>query len=163
MLEHADPLNVWLYARDLDIARRFYSGLLGLPLWREEPKEALHYGVGGTLLSIHVAGGSDLPPRGSWFVFTVASGIDETCDELQDRGIVFEKPLSDRPFGRAAMFRDPDGHELWICQPSATETQFYRWRVARRVRPRPVLAQRRPKTRRHEPQAPSRRRAHPPE
>jgi catechol 2,3-dioxygenase-like lactoylglutathione lyase family enzyme len=164
MLELSEPLNVWLYARDLGAARRFYSDQLGLPLWREEPGQALHYGVGGVLLSIHVAPADEaLPPRGSWLVFTVASGLDLLVEELGTRGILLEQPLEDRPFGRSAMFRDPDGHELWVCQPSATETQFYRWRVARRARTRPVAGPRRQKARRHEPPAPSRRLAHPSE
>ncbi|HYA10068.1 MAG TPA: VOC family protein [Thermoplasmata archaeon] len=163
MLELSEPLTVWLQARDLETSRRFYSDRLGLPLWREEPKVALHYGVGGGLLSIRVAADSDLPPRGSQLVFAVGSGIDELCADLQSRGVVFEQPLADRPSGRSAMFRDPDGHALWVCQPSATETQFYRWRLARRVRTRPVAGRRPARTRRHEPQAPSRRRPHPTE
>jgi len=163
MLELAEPLNVWFFARNIQASKRFYAEQLGLPLWREEPEEALHFGAGGVLLSIHAASENDLPPRGGRLVFTVVSGVDELCAQLLSRGISFEQPLDDRPFGRSAMFRDPDGHELWVCQPSATETQFYHWRVSRRVRTRPVLARRVPKARRHEPQAPSRRRPHPTE
>jgi len=163
MLELSEPLNVWFFTRDLARARRFYSEQLGLPLWREEPSEALHYGAGGALLSIHVSPGETLPTRGARIVFTIAAGIDATCDDLRGRGVVFDQPLADRSFGRSAMFRDPDGHELWVCQPSATETQFYHWRLARRARTRPVAGRRRQKVRRHEPPAPSRRRAHPPE
>jgi len=163
MLELAEPLNLCLSTSDLERARRFYSEQLGLPLWREEPGEALHYSVGGVLLSIRQATDVDLPPRGSRVVFAVASGIDATCEELRGRGVVFEEPLADRSAGRSAMFRDPDGHELWVLHPSATETQFYRWRLARRARTRPISGQRRPKARRHELPTPSRRRAHPEE
>jgi lactoylglutathione lyase len=160
MLDLTEPLNVWLYARDLAAARRFYGEQLGLPLWREEPNEALHFGAGGGVLSIHVAEDGDLPPRGGWLVFAVASGIDQLCEELRGRGIVLEKPLDDRPFGRSAMFRDPDGHELWVCRPSATETQFHRWRLTQRFRERRVPVQRRPKVRRHERKALSHRPPH---
>jgi lactoylglutathione lyase len=164
MLEHSDPLNVWLYVRDLEAARRFYLLQLGLPLWREEPREALHFGAGGAVLSLRVADDSQLPPRGARIVFTVSSGIDATCEELRDRGIVFEQPLADRSFGRSAMFRDPDHHELWVCQPSATETQFFRWQVTRRARSRPVSVRRNPpKARQHLRAPPTRRRAHPDE
>jgi predicted enzyme related to lactoylglutathione lyase len=161
MLGRAEPLNVWLCARNLAIARRFYSDQLGLLLLREEPGEALHFGAGGAVISIHSASDGDLPPRGNWLVFNVPAGIDAKCEELKDRGIIFEQPLTNRPFGRSAMFRDPDGHELWICQPSATETQFFRWQQTQRVRPRPVARQRRLKVRRHERPAPSYRPAHP--
>lgn len=161
MLEVSEPLNVWLSAKDLEAARRFYAEMLGLPLWREEPRVALHFGAGGTILTIRAAGASELPAQGARLVFTVGSGIDELCAGLRDRGVVFEQALADRPNGRGAMFRDPDGRELWVCQPSATETQFYRWRLARRVRTRPVGGQRRPQSRRHERKEPSRRRPHP--
>ncbi len=161
MLELTEPLNLWLSSRDLEGAREFYGRKLGLPLWREEPAEALHFGAGGFVLSVHAATGADLPPRGSRIVFTVANGIDGICDELRRRGIVFEEPLADRPFGRSAMFRDPDGHELWVCRPSETETQFHRWRQSQRSRERRIPVQRQPKPRRHEPPAPSRRTRHP--
>jgi predicted enzyme related to lactoylglutathione lyase len=164
MLEHSEPISVGLYARDLEAARRFYLLQLGLPLWREEPREALHFGAGGAVLSIRAASGDVLPSRGLWLVFRIGSGIDDLCDELAERGIVFEQPLADRPFGRSAMFRDPDGHELWVCQPSATETQFFQWQVTRRVRSRPVSVRRAPpKVRRHVRAPPTRRRAHPDE
>jgi catechol 2,3-dioxygenase-like lactoylglutathione lyase family enzyme len=158
----SEPLNLWLYVRDLERARQFYGGMLGLPLWREEPTEALHFGAGGVLLSIHVAPDGELPPRGSWVVFTVDSDVDGYCEELKDRGIRFDKPLADRPFGRAAMFHDPDGHELWVCQPSATETQFHRWRLSRRSLERRVPVQRARKVRRHERPSVPRRHPHPP-
>ena len=161
MLEVAEPLNIWLSSRDLETARRFYADQLGLPLWREEPRVALHFGAGGAVLTIRSVAESDLSARGLRVVFTVSSGIDEVCAGLRERGIVFEQALADRPSGRSAMFRDPDGHELWVCQPSATETQFHRWRLSRRIRTRPVAGQRRPKARRHERKEPSHRRPHP--
>lgn len=138
MFEVAAPLNVWLYARDLERSRRFYETQLGLPLWREEPGETLHFGVGGSLLSIHAANATDLPPRGVYVVLHVPAGIDELCDRLQHQGIVVERPLVDRPFGRSMMFRDPDGYEIWLCQPAEGETQYLRWKQAARARSRRV-------------------------
>jgi catechol 2,3-dioxygenase-like lactoylglutathione lyase family enzyme len=161
MLEVSEPLNVWLVTRDLEAARRFYAEQLGLQLWREEPGRALHFGFGGGVLSVHTAEDGNLPPRGSSILFTVAGGIDEVCADLARHGVAFEQPLADRRFGRSAMFRDPDGHELWICQPSAAETQFDRWRQSRRVRTRRVALKRPMKVRRHEPKPVSHRPAHP--
>ncbi len=161
MLEGAAPLNVRLYARDLAATRRFYATVLGLPLWHEEPDEVLHFGVGGTVLSIHRADSEDLPPRGVGIAFTVRSGLDDLCATLDRAGIVFELPVAERPFGRSAMFRDPDGYELWICQPSATETQFQRWRLEDRDRSRRRPVQRRAKPRPHQRAPASHRERHP--
>jgi predicted enzyme related to lactoylglutathione lyase len=163
MLELSEPLNVWLEVRDLGAAKRFYAEVLGLPLWREEPGEALHFGAGTSVLSVHATEASNGPPRGAWLVFTVGSNVDLVCRELASRGVTFEKPLDDRPFGRSAMLRDPEGHELWIVRPSEAETQFYRWRQSHRQHQRRIPVQRRPKVRRHEREPVSRRRAHPSE
>ena len=161
MLEISEPLNVWLEVRDLAAAKRFYADVLGLPLWREEPGEALHFGAGTSVLSVRASGVADGPPRGAWLVFTVGGNVDSVCQELAGRGVTFEKPLEDRPFGRSAMLRDPEGHELWILRPSETETQFYHWRQSHRRQERRIPVQRRPKLRRHEPAPVSRRRPHP--
>ena len=161
MLEVAEPLNVALAVRDLESSRRFYAQVLGLPLWREEPRIALHFGAGGALLSFYAAADGERGPRGVRLLLAVASGIDTVCEELGRRGVRFEAPLEDRPIGRSAMFRDPDGHELWVCQPSATETQFYRWRLAERSRTRRVPVQRPANPRRHRPEPRARRERHP--
>ncbi len=163
MLELAEPLSVWLSARSLEAAREFYGTKLGLPLWHEEPAEALHFGAGGVVLTIRAASPADLPPRGAAVVLTVANDIDAFCEELRQRGVTLAAPLADRPFGRSAMFRDPDGHELWVCRPSDGQAQFDRWRREQRLHDRRVPVQRRPQVRRHERTVPSRRRLHPDE
>jgi predicted enzyme related to lactoylglutathione lyase len=161
MLELSEPLNLWLSVRDLERAKEFYGRRLGLHLWREEPKESLHFDAGAFVLSVHAAKDGELPPRGSRIVFTVGSNIDGLCDELARRGVVFARPLADLALGRAAMFLDPDGHELWVCRPSATETQFERWKQRQRSRERRIPVQRRRQVRRHEPKPLSRRDPHP--
>lgn len=161
MLARAETLNVWLSTPDLARAKRFYADLLGLPLWREEPGQALHFGVSGTLLSIRASTEGEAPARDGRLILSVPVGLDEACQELEARGVVFAEPIADRPFGRSVMFRDPDGREVWLVRPSETETQFYRWRQAQRLRSRRVPVQRLPKARRHELPPPSRRTHHP--
>ncbi len=145
---------MWLVARDLRASRVFYAETLGLPLWREEPDVALHFGAGGALLTIRRATGESPPASPVRLVFTVREGIEALCDELGRRGVSLEAPLADRPLGRSAMFRDPDGTELWVCRPSETETQFHAWRTRHRSRDRRVPVQRRVKVRRHEAKRP---------
>lgn len=161
MLDSSAPLNVWVYSKDLGRSKRFYEGVLGLPLWREEPGEALHFGAGGSVLSIRAARDGASPARGVVVVFAVGRGIDETCAELERRGVPLEQPLADRPLGRSAMFRDPDGHELWVCRPSATETQFLRWRLSDRAKARRIPINRKRAPRRHQRRPQGRRLRHP--
>ncbi|HTT15925.1 MAG TPA: VOC family protein [Thermoplasmata archaeon] len=163
MIELAEPLNLCLLVGDLEKAREFYGEQLGLPLWREEPAEALHFGAGTFLLTVQVASAGELPARGSRLVFAVTTNLDALCGELGRKGIVFEEPLADRPHGRSAMFRDPDGREIWVCRPSETETQFHRWRQSHRSRERRIPVQRRAQVRRHERAPRSRRARHPSE
>ncbi len=162
MLATAAPLNVWVYSGDLARAKRFYSETLGLPLWREEPGEALHYGAGGSLLSIRPARNGGPSSLGVRVVFALGAEIDQACAELERRGVALEEPLADRPFGRSAMLRDPDGHELWLCRPSATETQFLRWQLSDRKKMRRIPVNRKPAPRPHQHRPRSRRTRHPP-
>jgi catechol 2,3-dioxygenase-like lactoylglutathione lyase family enzyme len=163
MLDQAEPLNLWLNVRSLEEARRFYGQKLGLPLLREEPAVALHFGAGGIVLTMRAGAEPELPPRGDRLWFPVSANLDGLYEEMRRRGVVFEAPLADRTFGRSAMCRDPDGREIWICRPSAAETQFHHWQESRRLRLRRVPVQRRPTVRRHEPKPRSRRSRHPAE
>ncbi len=161
MLEASGPPNVWLESTDLARSRHFYAELLGLPLWREEPGVALHFGIGGGILTLHHTDRPSVPLRATKVLFALGRSIDQVCDELVERGVVLEQPLRDRADGRSAMFRDPDGHEIWVCRPSATETQFQRWRQSERSKRRRIPVNRERLPRRHERPARSRRVAHP--
>ena len=162
MLESSSPLNVWIFSKDLARSRRFYHETLGLPLWREEPGATLHFGVGGGLLSIRAAGPKAEPPRGVFVVLPIGRTIDQVCGQLAGRGVAFELPLADRDVGRSAMLRDPDGYEIWLVRPSATETQFQRWRSSERSKTRRIPVNRVVPPRRHTPPPRSRRPRHPP-
>lgn len=161
MLEGSAPLNVWLESRDLARARHFYEGLLGLPLYREEPGSALHFGLAGGILTIRRAERASTARDAGKVVVGLDRSIDQVCQGLVDRGIVLEEPLRDRDEGRSAMFRDPDGHEIWLCRPSATETQFVRWRQSDRTKSRRIPVNRPSSPRRHERPPRSRRGPHP--
>jgi lactoylglutathione lyase len=161
MLGSQAPLNLWLYSSDLERSRAFYGGLLGLPLWREEPGRSLHFGLGGALLSIHAAASGRPDPRGVSVLVPCGRELDQVCSALSERGIALDAPLADREFGRSAMIRDPDGYEIWIARPSATETQFLRWRLSDRTKSRRIPVNRRVTPRRHVKPAATRRTRHP--
>ncbi len=161
MLDACAPLNVWIYARDLARSRRFYEETLGFPLWREEPGTALHFGVGGSVLSIRRTADGNPVPHGVFVVLPLGREIDRICADLLARGVALEAPLADREFGRSAMLRDPDGYEIWIVRPSATETQVLRWRLRDRSRARRIPVNRKVAPRPHTRPLRTRRARHP--
>lgn len=161
MLETSAPINVWLPAKDLERSRRFYEGLLGLPCWREEPGVALHFGLAGGILTLRRTERAAPAPHAAKLLLALDRSIDQVCRRLEEQGLVLEEPLQDREEGRSAMLRDPDGHEIWLCRPSATETQFLRWRLRDRSKNRRIPVNRPRTTRRHELPPRSRRGPHP--
>jgi len=112
--------------KDLDRAKEFYSGVLGLVPFEERAGTAIGYDTrGGTWFMIHQ----------SEFVGTARStcmkfegeDVHATVAELRDCGVVFEEydlpgvktvdGVAEHPSGaRGAWFTDPDGNVLQIGQ-----------------------------------------------
>jgi hypothetical protein len=59
--------------------------------------------------------------RSSGFFLVFVVDIDARYDELNARGIKFVAPPGEETFGRAAEFRDPEGHPLWLWQLRAVD------------------------------------------
>ncbi len=119
----ASPLVGFVGVTDLDDARRFYGGLLGLDLTDESPY-ALVADVAGTMLRISAV---TEPSRSSNTVLGWAvSDIAATVDALLARGITFtcyegmnqdHRGIWTAPSGaKIAWFVDPDGNNLSLTQ-----------------------------------------------
>jgi predicted enzyme related to lactoylglutathione lyase len=119
------PLYSYLPARDLDRARRFYEGTLGLV-----PKSLNNGGVtyefaGGTAAFLYITdnAGTSKASQAFWSV----EDVDREIAELKARGVVFER-YDDMPGERsaegaviaggakAAWFTDSEGNILAIIQ-----------------------------------------------
>jgi catechol 2,3-dioxygenase-like lactoylglutathione lyase family enzyme len=112
---------------DLDRAKEFYEGKLGLSGGQPAPDQGLTYACGGGT-SIHIypspdnAGTSSATLAG-WYV----DDVDATVDELSGNGVTFEQygePFNTDEKGIArfgddsvAWFKDPDGNILAIGNP----------------------------------------------
>ena len=110
---------IWLYCRDLERSAAFYGDALGL-----RPLADGHFDAGGVRISLHPSLGRPVEPQGSFLVFIVEA-VDEAYEELLGHGVHFDAPPAEQEFGRAASFRDPDGHELWIWQPPAEDDERF--------------------------------------
>ena len=111
---------------DLDRARGFYEGGLGLVPGEEEAGQSVRYPCGGgTRIFVYLSdhAGTSSGTLAGWFV----DDLDETMSELAGRGVVFEqydqpgiktdeRGVFDAGRFRAAWVTDPDGNTLAITE-----------------------------------------------
>ena len=111
-----------IFVRDMAAMRRFYEGILCLPLSRELSPGWIEYQIGCNTLALARPSrtAQDAPtPAGSaslQLAFKVAAPeVDRCADELVRQGVELLSPPTDRPFGhRTLFFRDPDGNLLEV-------------------------------------------------
>lgn len=114
-----------LAVTDLDAARRFYEGTLGLTTTMESP-EAVVYGSGGSSVLVYRSefAGTNQATAATW---RVEGDLDAVMDDLRSKGVTFEH-YDDLPGttregdvhvmgdSRGAWFRDPDGNILALFE-----------------------------------------------
>jgi catechol 2,3-dioxygenase-like lactoylglutathione lyase family enzyme len=109
--------------KNLDVARKFYEGTLGLKQVHVEGGELVVYKSGNTVLNVYVSrfAGTNKATAVTW---TVGDKIEEIARALKAKGVAFEhyempglKVQGDIHVGddmRVAWFKDPDGNILNI-------------------------------------------------
>jgi catechol 2,3-dioxygenase-like lactoylglutathione lyase family enzyme len=108
---------------DQDRAKKFYRDILGFDLLRDEPM-----GPTGRWIQLAPHGCATTIALVSWFdamrpgglqgVMLNSSNIDVDHRELSARGLQLTK-IEQQPWGRFAMFKDPDGNGWILRQPPA--------------------------------------------
>ncbi|MGH9379663.1 MAG: VOC family protein [Thermoanaerobaculia bacterium] len=119
MLGNTDAI-VTLAVKDLDVAREFYEGTLGLkPVDSDEP-EMLMYKSGNTPVMVYRSqyAGTNQATAATW----VVDDVDGIVQLLKDKGVAFERydlPETTHEGDvhvagniRVAWFKDPDGNIL---------------------------------------------------
>jgi catechol 2,3-dioxygenase-like lactoylglutathione lyase family enzyme len=114
-------------SHDLAGVSRFYTELLGFSEFTRDPRYDYLYIPLGPGVSLGfmppVPGPPELwrPPREpSLFLFV--DDADRAYATLAARGVVFDQPPADTPWGaRAAMLRDPEGRIVWIAHRTQKE------------------------------------------
>src|SRR5690349_21525406 len=112
-----------LAVKDLEAAKKFYGGTLGLVEVGEEPGAAVVYRSGASTLCVYSSefAGTNKGTAALWEV----KDVEETVRELKARGVTFEHydgmPHTTRHGGvhhagdiRVAWFKDPDGNILSV-------------------------------------------------
>ena len=105
--------------RDLEKARKFYEGTLGLRLTDEQEQEALTYQAGNTKLLVYRSqyAGSNKATATTWLV---GNDIEKVVQTLRGKGVAFEHydlpgmtlkgDIHVADGMKAAWFKDPDGN-----------------------------------------------------
>ncbi|WP_329208248.1 VOC family protein [Streptomyces sp. NBC_01696] len=113
---------ITLFVDDLDVTKRFYREVFGVPVVFEDDNSAV-FEFGNTLINLlRTTAATELiePARvaqadaGSRLQLTLpVDEVDAMCKELAARGVTLLNGPMDRPWGiRTAGFRDPGGH-IW--------------------------------------------------
>lgn len=124
-------LETALYVDDMDRARRFYEGVLGLtPMVEDARLVAYPMGEGSVLLlfkrgstlnPVTLPGGVLPPHDGSGplhAAFAIAAGdLDAWAGRLEAGDLPIESRIDWPRGGKSLYFRDPDGHLLELVTP----------------------------------------------
>jgi len=116
------PVDVMLLATDLQVARRFYAGTLGLEVLLED-EQFLTFGCGGgsRLVVTHsTTGTADTATKACWRVDDIAAEVAG----LRARGVAIQDlpalgtvdGIADIGFALAAWFTDPHHNSLSLLQ-----------------------------------------------
>ena len=115
-----------LAVSDMDMARAFYEGELGLRVGIDSGDNVAYRCGEGTVLHVYLSpghAGNSTATLASWYVYDVEAVVEE----LTERGVVFERYdegtiLTDEKGiatfeggAKVAYFRDPDGNTLSIA------------------------------------------------
>ncbi|HEX2309043.1 MAG TPA: VOC family protein [Jatrophihabitantaceae bacterium] len=126
MLDQSASTHAMIAVEDLDRAKEFYSGTLGLVPWDERAGSGIRYEMrGGTWFLVYQSRFAGTA-QSTCMRFEVED-VHATVKELRERGVVFEEydlpgiktvdGIAEHPSGaRGAWFKDPDGNVLQIGQ-----------------------------------------------
>ena len=118
------PIDVMLLATDLDAARDFYTGRLGLEVVIASD-EFLTFRCGGDsrlVVTRSETGPSDPQTKASWRVRDIAAEVTELrsrgveVSEYDTPGLKTVNGIADVGFALAAWFTDPAGNSLGLLQ-----------------------------------------------
>lgn len=119
-------LESCLYARDLEAAERFYSGVLGLEAISRVEGRHVFFRCGAQVFLVFnpetTRDGGELPPHGAegpgHLAFSVREEeIDAWRRRLEEGGVEVEREAEWPRGGRSLYFRDPAGNSIELAPP----------------------------------------------
>jgi catechol 2,3-dioxygenase-like lactoylglutathione lyase family enzyme len=124
-IEHLSVVSVPV--SDQERAKSFYTETLGFELLADNPfgegRRWIQVGPKGAATSLTLVTWFETMPAGSTKgIVLECDDLDATYQELAGRGVRFNGPVQEEPWGRFATFDDPDGNG-WVLQKSAPRGQ----------------------------------------
>jgi catechol 2,3-dioxygenase-like lactoylglutathione lyase family enzyme len=108
---------ITLWAVKFDEMAAFYRDKLELPLEYAD-ENFIQFATQGTKLYIHRISTAPALRKHAVEIHFDVPDVDATYDAFCQRGVMFEDPPANRPWGaRMAAFRDPEGFALEIVGP----------------------------------------------
>ena len=106
-----------------DRALAFYTEKLGFKLVTDQPfnekQRWIELRIGNAETRFVLFATDDGPAPGSSFNGALAcDNVRKTYDELRSRGVEFDSPPQDQPWGSFAIMRDPDGNQFVLSSRS---------------------------------------------
>jgi catechol 2,3-dioxygenase-like lactoylglutathione lyase family enzyme len=107
---------------DQERAKDFYVEKLGFELTREDDSVPGLRWVqvtprGATTTSLTLVTWFETMPPGSLQGLVLSSDdLEQDCEQLLARGVEFDRPLQQQPWGTEVVIRDPDGNRLVLQQ-----------------------------------------------
>jgi catechol 2,3-dioxygenase-like lactoylglutathione lyase family enzyme len=113
-----------VFVSDLERAVRFYTQTLDLKLVYHVPGAwAQVADASGAQIGLHPPG-KNTPQLGTSGSIQIGFSLDEPLDRvvetLKQHGVTFRGPVVDDTAVRLAFFTDPDGTELYLCEPKTS-------------------------------------------
>jgi catechol 2,3-dioxygenase-like lactoylglutathione lyase family enzyme len=110
--------TVTVWVDDPAALAEWYVAHTGLGILQQTPRFALLGGDGGGAIGFHVGEPLATPERVQFHV--EVDDVDAVVERLTARGVVFDEPPTDRPWGvRSATCTDPAGHSVEFTTPFA--------------------------------------------
>ena len=108
---------ITLWAVKFEKMTAFYRDQLELPVEYGD-ENFIQFATQGTKLYIHRLGTAPALRDHAVEIHFDVPDVDAAYDELRQRGVAFEDPPANRPWGaRMSAFRDPEGFALEIVGP----------------------------------------------
>jgi catechol 2,3-dioxygenase-like lactoylglutathione lyase family enzyme len=121
-----------IYASDLDAARRFYHGMLGLEVISRMEERGIAFRCGATVLLVFDPARTRVPDAGvpthgasgpGHIAFLIEdTEIDPWRAQLAAAGIAVESEVEWPGGGRSIYFRDPAGNSVELAPPTLWRT-----------------------------------------